>query len=91
MPLITWQLWLARDLVKDLHLPMQKPQTHLTPERTAQSIFGLLIEIGTPAVPPKTRGKSPGWQPGQKRNKRKTYPTVKKRQSRAKKSQQQAA
>ncbi|MCE2673569.1 MAG: hypothetical protein LW635_08190 [Microcystis sp. 53598_E5] len=62
MPLMTWQLWLAKDLVADYHLPWQKPQTLLTPERVAQSLFSLLIEIGSPAQPPKTRGKSPGWE-----------------------------
>lgn len=43
MPLITWQLWLARELVKDYHLPRQKPQVNLTPGRVAQSMFGLLV------------------------------------------------
>jgi len=59
---MTWQLWLAKDLVADYHLPWQKPQTLLTPERVAQSLFSLLIEMGSPAQPPKTRGKSPGWE-----------------------------
>ena len=27
MPLLTWQLWLARTLVNDVRLPWQKPQT----------------------------------------------------------------
>lgn len=85
MPLITWQLWLARELVAEHRLPWQKPQTDLTPERVAQSIFALLIEIGSPAPPPKTRGKSAGWQKGRKRKKRKTYPTVKKQYSKPKK------
>ena len=78
MPLMSWQLWLAKDLVEDHRLPWQKPQTNLTPERVAQSIFSLLIEIGSPTVAPKNRGKSPGWKKGDKRRKRKTYPTVKK-------------
>ena len=30
MPLATWQLWLARDLVADYHLPWQKPLPKLT-------------------------------------------------------------
>ena len=84
-PLITWQLWLARELVKDYHLPWQKPQVNLTPGRVAQSMFGLLVEIGTPAQTPKPRGKSPGWEKGKKRNKRTRYPVVKKRKSADKK------
>ncbi|MGB5634813.1 MAG: NF041680 family putative transposase [Waterburya sp.] len=91
MPLMSWQLWLAKDLVEDHRLPWQKPQTNLTPQRVAQSIFSLLIDIGSPTQAPKTRGKSPGWEKGHQRSKRKTYPTVKKRQSRRNKSQKKAA
>ncbi|MFM2378196.1 MAG: hypothetical protein RLZZ143_772 [Cyanobacteriota bacterium] len=89
MPLMTWQLWLAKDIIKDYHLPWQKPQSqdNLTPGRVAQSILGLLIEIGTPAVAPKPRGKSPGWEKDKKRNKRTRYPVVKKRNNSPKKSQ----
>ncbi len=74
MPLITWQLWLARDIVEENYLPWQKPQKNLSPGRVAQSMLGLLVEIGTPAKSPKPRGKSTGWQPGKKRNKRTRYP-----------------
>ena len=70
---MTGQLWLAKDLVTDYHLPWQKPQTNLSPERVAQSLFSLLVEINSPAQPPKTRGKSPGWQKGRKRSKRNTF------------------
>jgi DDE superfamily endonuclease len=91
MPLMTWQLWLAKDLVEDHHLPWQSPQKNLTPGRVAQSIFSLLVEIDTPATLPKPRGKSPGWKQGEKRSKRKTYPIAKKSHSRAKKSKKKAA
>jgi hypothetical protein len=91
MPLMTWQLWLARDLVQDYHLPWQSSQQNLTPGRVSQSMFPLLIEIGTPATSPKTRGKSPGWKQGKKRSKRKTYPIAKKSHSRPKKSKKDAA
>jgi hypothetical protein len=57
MPLMTWQLWLAKDLVQQHHLPWQSSQKNLTPGRVAQSLFSLLVEIGTPASSPKTRGK----------------------------------
>ena len=89
MPLMTWQLWLAKDLVADNYLPWQKPQTNLTPERVAQSLFLLLVDIDSPAQPPKTRGKSPGWEKGLQRSRRKTYPTVKKRLSRQSNSQKE--
>ncbi|PSF26382.1 hypothetical protein C7H19_25140 [Aphanothece hegewaldii CCALA 016] len=85
MPLMTWQLWLARDLVQEHHLPWQKPQKSLSPGRVAQSMLELLIEMGTPALSPKPRGKSTGWETGKKRNKRIRYPVVKKRKSTDKK------
>ena len=91
MPLMTWQLWLAKDLVEEHHLPWQSSQKNLTPGRVAQSLFLLLVEIGTPATLPKTRGKSPGWKQGKKRKKRKTYPIAKKSHSRSKKANKEVA
>ena len=41
--------------------------------------------IGTPAVEPKVRGKSPGWEKGRKRSRRRLYPLVKKGTARKKK------
>lgn len=43
MPLITWQLWLAKDLVEEHHLPWQSRLKNLTPGRVAQSLFSLLV------------------------------------------------
>jgi hypothetical protein len=90
MPLMTWQLWLAKDLVQEDHLPWQSKLENLTPGRTAQSVFKLLVEIGFPTTLPKTRGKSPGWKKGQKRNQRKTYPLAKKRYSPPKQAKKKA-
>jgi hypothetical protein len=88
MPLLTWQLWLAREIVQDNPLPWQKPlpQGFLTPGRVAQAFGAILAAIGTPACFPKTRGKSPGWPQGKKRTAKIHYPTVKKRYSPAPKS-----
>jgi len=36
LPLMTWQLWLARDVAADNPLPWQKKQTNLSPGRVAQ-------------------------------------------------------
>ena len=91
MPLMTWQLWLAKDLVEENHLPWQSSQKNLTPGRVAQSLFSLLVEIGTPTKEPQPRGKSPGWKTGQKRRKRTTYPIAKKSFSRTKKTKKQAS
>lgn len=61
MPLMSWQLWLARDGVKDNPLPWQKPQSELTPGRVAQGFAAIEAAIGSPACDPKPRGKSHGW------------------------------
>lgn len=78
MPLMTWELWLARDLVTDNPLPWQKSLDNLTPGRVAQAMGGVFAVIGTPALPPKPRGKSPGWEPGKKRRRKNRCPIVKK-------------
>ncbi len=92
MPPLTWQLWLAREIVKDNPLPWQKNQEvgYLTPGRVAQSFLGLLTVIGTPAKNPKPRGKSKGWPKGQKRTKKIRYPIVKKGYSRTPKEKKEA-
>jgi len=92
MPLLTWQLWLARSAVTDNPLPWQKPQVNgsLTPGRVADSFATILAVIGSPAPDPKPRGKSPGSTKGKKRTPRTRYPTVKKRVSRTKKASQRS-
>jgi hypothetical protein len=79
MPLLTWQLWLARPEVQDSPLPWQKSSPDLSPGRVANAFAAVLARIGTPAPAPKPRGKSPGWTPGQPRACRIRYPTVRKR------------
>jgi hypothetical protein len=79
MPLLTWQLWLARPEVQDAPLPWQKSSPDLSPGRVANAFAAVLVGIGSPAPNPKPRGKSPGWTPGQPRSRRIRYPTVKKR------------
>jgi hypothetical protein len=91
MPILSWELWLARDLVAQHHLPWQKPLSNLTPGRVAQSIALLLPQIGTPTVSPKPRGKSPGWQVGNKRTKKTRYPVVKKGKTSHKKRTKKSA
>ena len=86
MPLLSWQLWLAREIVQDNPLPWQKSQTELTPGRGAQGFPAILAAIGTPAGDPKPRVKSPGWPQGQPRQKKTRYPVVKKTTPKPKKS-----
>lgn len=78
MPLLTWQLWLARKLVQDKPLPWQKPAQRLTPGRVCQGMEALIARIGTPASVPKPRGKSPGWPEGKPRKPRERFDVVKK-------------
>ena len=72
-------MWLARSIVRDNPLPWQQIIPKLTPGRVTQSIGGILAVVHTPAKSPKPRGKSPGWNPQQKRQHRINYPVVKKR------------
>ncbi|XGV94339.1 MAG: hypothetical protein ACAF41_00730 (plasmid) [Leptolyngbya sp. BL-A-14] len=88
MPLLSWQLWLARQDCIDHPLPWQAPQDALTPGQVAQAFAGILAAIGTPTPAPKPRGKSPGRVKGHKPALRPRYPTVKKRASKRKRSEQ---
>ncbi len=78
MPMMTWELWLAREMMVDNPLPWQKPQVNLTLGRVAQGFGTIIAMIGTPASAPKPRGKSPGWQKGKVRKRKIRYPLVKK-------------
>ena len=73
-----WQLYLARPLVADCPLPWQPQQLNLTPARVQQGMVDILGQIGSPAQPPQTRGKSPGWPTGKPRQRKKRYKVVKK-------------
>lgn len=87
MPLMTWQLWLARSECIDSPLPWQSAQDKLAPGRVAQAFASILVAIGTPAKPPKPRGKSPGRAKGQRPSPRPHYPTVRKRARKPKHSE----
>ena len=91
MPLMTWELWLARDIVADNPLPWHKPMDKLTPGRVAQAMGSVLAAIGTPTSPPKPRGKSQGWTPGKARVRRIRYPIVKKTAPKPRKDQTKSA
>jgi hypothetical protein len=84
MPLISWQLWLAKDVVTQFRLPWQSVTVNLSPGRVAQSMLSLLVEIGTPATSPKRRGKSLGRSIGFKCTPRTHYPIAKKHAARPK-------
>jgi hypothetical protein len=69
-------------------LPWQSTQDKLSPGRVAQAFPLILATIGTPAQPPKTRGKSPGRAQGHQPPLRKRYPTVKKHASKKPKAEE---
>jgi hypothetical protein len=80
MPLLTWELWLARDIVQDSPLPWQKAQANLSPARVCQGMQNILVAIGTPTRACKTRGNSPGWPAGQPRTHRKPQEIIRSEQ-----------
>jgi hypothetical protein len=87
MPLMTWQLWLARLKCADSPLPWQAVQDNLAPGRVTQTFAVIIAAIGSPALPPKLRGKSPGRTKGAHLTPRNRYPIVKKHASKLKKSE----
>ncbi len=91
MPLMSWQLWLAKDIVVETKLPWQSATINLSPGRVTQSMFSVLEEIVTPDQSPQPRGKSPGWTKGNRRTKPTRYPVAKKRVTRPKKVPKVAA
>lgn len=75
--LAQWQLFLARDLVRDNPLPWQPAQEKLTPERVLQGLGALFRQIGTSVAALQPRGKSPGWPKGRLRTRLKRHRVVK--------------
>lgn len=61
-----WQLWLARPLVADAHLPWERdlPPARLTPRRVRRALRAILPTLGSPVPTLQPRGKSPGRRPG---------------------------
>jgi hypothetical protein len=81
--LAVWQLWLARDLVRDHPLPWQQAQPALTPGRVKQCLAPLFAQFPSPACAPQTRGYSPGWPSGRPRTRPKRFPVVTRGRKRA--------
>jgi len=72
-----WELWLARAQVVDTRLPWERPMDPvlLSPGRVRRGMAGLLAILGTPARPPRPRGKAPGRPRGQGPGRAPRYPT----------------
>ena len=77
------QLWLTRDLAQALpqpwerYLPQSQSQT-ASPSVAQRDFERIIRKIGTPALPPQPRGKSPGRATGTRLPPRKRHPVVKK-------------
>ena len=76
------QLRLARRIAADQRLPWEAPQAGrrraLTPARVRQGFFALLGWLGTPAIPPKPCGRSPGRPRGATSGPAPRHPALKK-------------
>lgn len=77
------QLWLARDLAEAMPRPWERylpeAERDTASPSTVQRDFGRIIrQIGTPAEPPKPRGKSPGRAKGERQQPRRHHPVIKK-------------
>jgi hypothetical protein len=57
-------LYLACDLVQAQRLPWEDPARPLTPRQARRGMQKIIAVLGTPALPPQPRGKSPGRAPG---------------------------
>lgn len=65
MPLMTWQLWLARHEGTTHTLPWQKPLTQPTPGRVANGFASLLVTLGDTGSGCQTSRKITGMANGQ--------------------------
>jgi hypothetical protein len=58
------QLYLARPAAEEVRQPWESRRRELTPQQTRRAMPRILVELGTPARPPKRRGNSPGRKRG---------------------------
>jgi hypothetical protein len=73
------QILLARDLVEPILRPWENKQRPCTPQQVRRGLAHFLPQLGTPAQPPKPRGKSKGRAKGAKIRKAPRFPVVKKK------------
>ena len=84
------QLVLARSLVQALRLPWETEKRPATPQQVRRAMAGIVAALGTPAQPPKARGKSPGWPKGRVRTPAPRFPVIKKPKPMPKKRRKRA-
>ncbi len=72
---------LARDLIEAELRPWENKQRMHTPQQVRRGLTKILSQLGSPAIPPQTRGKSKGRSPGITLPKRARFPVVRKKPS----------
>ena len=72
------QLLLAKQLGQALLRPWESTQRAVTPRQVRRVMPSILLQFGTPAQPPKPRGKSPGWPKGRVRTPAPRFAVVRK-------------
>ncbi len=72
------QLLLANQLGQAVLRPWESTQRAVTPRQVRRVMPSILSHLGTPAEPPKPRGKSPGWPKGRVRTRAPRFAVVKK-------------
>ena len=72
------QLLLAKHLGQAVLRPWESKQRPVTPRQVRRVMPSILSQLGTPAVRPKPRGKSPGWLKGRVRTPAKRFAVIKK-------------
>jgi DDE superfamily endonuclease len=72
---------LARDLIEAELRPWENKQRMHTMQQVRRGLTKILSQLGSPAIPPQTRGKSKGRSPGITLPKRARFPVVRKKPS----------
>ena len=88
---VRWELWLGRAGIADRPRPWEKqvrPPEELTPGRVRRARGGVWAGMGTPAVPPQPRGKSPGRRTGQRPGRFERFPVGTKSHKRPERARQ---
>jgi len=86
-----WELGPGRAGIADRPRPWEKqvrPPEELTPGQVRRAMGGVLAAMGTPAVSPQPRGKSPGRRTGQRPGRFERFPVVPKSHKRPERARQ---
>ena len=71
----------ARDLIEAELRPWENKQRKYSPQQVRRGLAKILPQLGSPAIPPQTRGKSKGRSAGVTFAKRTRFPVIRKKPS----------